>query len=152
MRSHCWGRIPLRMRMMCMSTTFLWVCVRSLQGTDVPYRLTFGTDPVTLERRRTPQFRTEMIRCPQMSSIKYHEPSHKMLLTSREPDHSCGLYLFSPLVSEEPRTRGQWLLGESESFAFVSTPISPCFVSFSPQWTALISHVLGLRGKPKRSN
>ncbi|EFZ02243.2 WD40 domain protein [Metarhizium robertsii] len=85
-------------------------------STDENDVLTFGTDPVTLERRRTPQFRTEMIRCPQMSSIKYHEPSHKMLLTSREPDHSCGLYLFSPLVSEEPRTRGQWLLGESDHY------------------------------------
>ncbi|OAA34970.1 WD40/YVTN repeat-like-containing domain protein [Metarhizium rileyi] len=78
--------------------------------------LSFGTDPVTRERRRVPQFRTEMIRCPQMSSIKYHAPTHKMLLTSREPDHSCGLYLFSPLVSEQDDTRGQWMLGETDHY------------------------------------
>jgi hypothetical protein len=78
-------------------------------------RLSFGRDTMTGEQSRVPQFRTEMIRCPQMSSIKYHEPTHRILLTSREPDHSCGIYLFSPLVSEEDGTRGRWMLGESES-------------------------------------
>lgn len=51
-----------------------------------------------------------------MSSIRYHRPSHKILLTSREPDHSCGLYFFSPLLSEETDYRPQWLLGESMFF------------------------------------
>lgn len=54
-----------------------------------------------------------MIRCPQMSSIKYHKPSHKILLTSREPDHSCGLYFFSPPLSAPDDDRPHWLLGES---------------------------------------
>lgn len=36
-----------------------------------------------------------------------------MLLTSREPDHSCGLYLFSPPLSAADEARPQWLLGES---------------------------------------
>lgn len=54
----------------------------------------------------------EPVRCPQMSSIQYHGPSHKVLLTSREPDHTCGLYLFSP-----PLEGGEhWLLGEGTFF------------------------------------
>ncbi|GKU05671.1 myocyte-specific enhancer factor 2d [Fusarium langsethiae] len=66
-------------------------------------------------------FRNEMVRCPQMSSIKYHRPSHKMLLTSREPDHSCGLYIFSPLLSDpEDATRPQWLLGETNHYQRLS--------------------------------
>ncbi len=74
--------------------------------------ITFDRDrPGTLERG--PSFRTEMIRCPQMSSIKYHKPSHKILLTSREPDHSCGLYFFSPPLSPPDDPRPHWLLGES---------------------------------------
>lgn len=56
-----------------------------------------------------------------MSSIKYHQPSHKMLLTSREADFSCGLYVFSPPVSEVEDGHGdgdgvrkRWLIGESK--------------------------------------
>lgn len=48
-----------------------------------------------------------------MSSIKYHRPSHKILLTSREPDHSCGLYFFSPPLSAADDALPHWLLGES---------------------------------------
>ncbi|KAF4448854.1 myocyte-specific enhancer factor 2d [Fusarium austroafricanum] len=66
---------------------------------------------------RALSFRTEMVRCPQMSSIKYHRPSHKILLTSREPDHSCGLYFFSPQLSDpEDRNRPRWLLGETNHY------------------------------------
>jgi WD40 repeat protein len=70
---------------------------------------------------RTLSFRTEMIRCPQMSSISYHAPSHRIMLTSREPDHSCGLYFFSPLLSEpEDAGRPQWLLGETNHYQKLS--------------------------------
>ncbi|POR33326.1 Plasma membrane ATPase [Tolypocladium paradoxum] len=81
--------------------------------------ITFDRDrPGTLERG--PSLRTEMIRCPQMSSIKYHEPSHKMLLTSREPDHSCGLYFFSPPLSPADDARPHWLLGETNHYQRLS--------------------------------
>ncbi|KAJ4261460.1 hypothetical protein NW762_006885 [Fusarium torreyae] len=70
---------------------------------------------------RALSFRTEMVRCPQMSSIKYHRPSHKILLTSREPDNSCGLYFFSPLLSDpEDQTRPHWLLGETNHYQRLS--------------------------------
>ena len=89
------------------------VCVLSGR-TDDGVRISFSrTAPESTGRRQG--LRAEMIRCPQMSSIRYHRPSHKILLTSREPDHSCGLYFFSPLLSEEHDYRPQWLLGESTS-------------------------------------
>ncbi|KAM5342938.1 hypothetical protein ACJ41O_013904 [Fusarium nematophilum] len=70
---------------------------------------------------RALSFRTEMIRCAQMSSIKYHRPSHKILLTSRESDHSCGLYFFSPPLSgPEDQTRPHWLLGETNHYQRLS--------------------------------
>lgn len=75
-------------------------------------RINFSPDAPQSTGRRM-GVRAEMIRCPQMSSIKYHEPSHRMLLTSREPDHSCGLYFFSPPLSSEDDYRPHWLLGES---------------------------------------
>ncbi|KAL3959825.1 hypothetical protein ACCO45_004942 [Purpureocillium lilacinum] len=88
--------------------------VGSYISTDDNDRITFDRDrPGTLERG--PSFRTEMIRCPQMSSIKYHKPSHKILLTSREPDHSCGLYFFSPPLSPPDDPRPHWLLGEKHA-------------------------------------
>ncbi|CAM1510422.1 Fc.00g007570.m01.CDS01 [Cosmosporella sp. VM-42] len=65
-------------------------------------------------------FRTEMIRCPQMSSIKYHRPSHHILLTSREPDHSCGLYFFAPPRSGEDSDRPHWLLGDTNHYQRLS--------------------------------
>ncbi|OBS27528.1 hypothetical protein FPOA_01470 [Fusarium poae] len=75
----------------------------------------------TRSSSRVLSFRNEMVRCPQMSSIKYHRPSHKMLLTSREPDHSCGLYLFSPLLSDpEDVACPQWLLGETNHYQRLS--------------------------------
>jgi hypothetical protein len=74
------------------------------------HRLLFGADPLT-SSRAIPQFRTELVRCPQMSSIKYHESTHRMLLTSREPNRLCGLRIFSPW-DFDVGTGGRWLLGE----------------------------------------
>lgn len=76
-------------------------------------RVHFSRDASTASGRAL-SFRTEMVRCPQVSSIKYHSPSHKILLTSREPDDSCGLYFFSPPLSgPEDLSKPNWLLGES---------------------------------------
>jgi hypothetical protein len=55
-----------------------------------------------------------------MSSIKYHQPSHKILLTSREPDHSCGLYFFSPPTTSDEDERPHWLLGETSHYQRLS--------------------------------
>ena len=87
----------------------------TLVGTHIHTDENEAIPPATGRQGRGPGLRTEMIRCPQMSSIKYHGPSHKMLLTSREPDHSCGLYFFSPPVSE-----GRWLLGETNHYQRLS--------------------------------
>ncbi|KAF7554964.1 hypothetical protein G7046_g6664 [Stylonectria norvegica] len=88
----------------------------TLMGSYVPTdrndRIRFVRDAPVASGRGI-SFRTEMIRCPQMSSIKYHGPSHKILLTSREPDHSCGLYFFSPPISRPDDDLPHWLLGES---------------------------------------
>ncbi|KAF5625157.1 myocyte-specific enhancer factor 2d [Fusarium tjaetaba] len=72
---------------------------------------------------RTLSFRTEAVRCPQMSSIKYHQPSHTILLTSREPDNACGIYFFSPRLSNhrDPNCP-KWLLGESILYQRVAVP------------------------------
>ena len=56
---------------------------------------------------------SETVRCPQLSSIQHHAPSHKMVLTSREPDAECAVYMFSPPLSEpEDGQGGHWMLGE----------------------------------------
>lgn len=91
---------PIRFRVASWTDSGLFVSIR------------FSRDAPSSSGRSL-SFRTEMIRCPQMSSIKYHRPSHRMMLTSREPDHSCGLYLFSPPLSGVDDERPQWLLGES---------------------------------------
>jgi hypothetical protein len=87
--------------------------VGSYVPTDADGKIRFSDDAPAHSGRNL-SFRTEMIRCPQMSSITYHGHSHKILLTSREPDHSCGMYFFSPpLSSPEDEERPLWLLGES---------------------------------------
>ncbi|EQL00867.1 WD40 repeat-like-containing domain protein [Ophiocordyceps sinensis CO18] len=63
---------------------------------------------------------TEMISCPQMSSIKYHKPTHKILLTSRERHHSCGVYCFSPPLSAADDAQPHWLLGEANQYQRIS--------------------------------
>src|SRR5687767_15839470 len=80
--------------------------------TDDGGRICFSRDSTYMRPLHTPSYRTEIVRCPQMSSIKYHAPTHKMLLTSRELDHSAGLYIFSPPLSEEGSGQPRWLLGE----------------------------------------
>lgn len=69
----------------------------------------------------------EMIHCPQMSSIKYHQPSHKLLLTSREPGHGLALIVFSPPVDTDHKGARHWLLGGSTSCAFPSHDMR-CFL------------------------
>ncbi|KOS22595.1 hypothetical protein ESCO_001766 [Escovopsis weberi] len=56
---------------------------------------------------------SEMVRCPQMSSVAYHEPSHQMLLTSRDPEQNCGLFMFSPPISTTIDDRRHWLIGQA---------------------------------------
>lgn len=76
-------------------------------------RIHFSRD-APIASGRVLSFRTEMVRCPQVSSIKYHSPSRKILLTSREPDDSCGVYFFSPPLSDpEDLSKPNWQLGES---------------------------------------
>ena len=55
--------------------------------------------------------REEIIMCPQMSSLKYHEPSHRILLTSRKPGPRVGVSFFSPQVSYGRDTEPEWLIG-----------------------------------------
>lgn len=82
------------------------------------YVATDANDRVVLDNG--PSLHMEMICCPQMSSIKYHWPSHKMLLTSRAPDHSCSLYFFSPPLSALDDGRPLWLLGETNHYQRLS--------------------------------
>ncbi|KAG5931415.1 hypothetical protein E4U53_001776, partial [Claviceps sorghi] len=76
-------------------------------STDRNDCLTFGNDAFTGAPSPVAQLWREMVACPQMSCITYHEPSHRVLLTSREMGPSCGLCLFSPPVEGQ-----RWLLGE----------------------------------------
>ncbi|KAJ3531590.1 hypothetical protein NM208_g8809 [Fusarium decemcellulare] len=89
-------------------------------STDKNDKIHFSRDAPNSSGRAL-SFRTEMIRCPQMSSIQYHRPTHRILLTSREPDHSCGVYFFSPPLSDpEDKTRPHWLLGETNHYQKLS--------------------------------
>lgn len=98
--------------------------------------LTFGNDAFTGEPSPVARLRREMVVCPQMSSISYHAPSHKILLTSREADVSCGLCLFSPPVeggeAEGEGLEQRWLLGESKSFFLFIRTYVPLFLLYPP--------------------
>ncbi|KAH6976962.1 hypothetical protein BKA56DRAFT_587344 [Ilyonectria sp. MPI-CAGE-AT-0026] len=84
--------------------------------TDENDKIHFSRD-APIASGRVLSFRTEMVRCPQVSSIKYHSPSHKILLTSREPDDSCGVYFFSPPLSDpEDLSKPNWQLGETNHY------------------------------------
>jgi len=55
-----------------------------------------------------------------MSSLKYHEPSHTMLLTSREPGLRIGVSYFDPVVSSAGDSEPEWVIGGgawSQSFS-----------------------------------
>ncbi|RCI09955.1 hypothetical protein L249_8582 [Ophiocordyceps polyrhachis-furcata BCC 54312] len=53
------------------------------------------------DRERGLSFRNEMVRCPQISSIKYHEPSNNVMLTSRETNRGSGLFFFTPSLPDD---------------------------------------------------
>ncbi|CAH0059373.1 unnamed protein product [Clonostachys solani] len=80
-------------------------------------KLSFRED-VPLDSPRRPVRYIESTRCSQMSSISYHQASHRILLTSREPGNPLGLNIFSP-----PRcrgTEGPWILGEAANHQRIS--------------------------------
>ncbi|KAL7950994.1 hypothetical protein V8C42DRAFT_308179 [Trichoderma barbatum] len=58
----------------------------------------------------------EMVYCPQMSSIKYHQPTNMMLLTSQQPGEGLSLCVFSPPMETTPDLGVHWLLGEIDSY------------------------------------
>ncbi|KAG6027331.1 hypothetical protein E4U41_000967, partial [Claviceps citrina] len=75
--------------------------------------LTFGNDPITGEPSRVPQIGRDLVSFPQISSIKYHEPTHKVLVTAREvAGESYQLAYFSP-VFEEDGEGERWFLKET---------------------------------------
>lgn len=99
----------------------------TLMGSYVPVdddgRIRFDPDAPGNSVRRQTRY-SETVRCPQMSSIRYHAPSHKMLLTSREPDAECTMCMFSPPLSEpEDGQGGHWMLGEG-MFDATTNPFS----------------------------
>ncbi|PHH77425.1 hypothetical protein CDD82_3508 [Ophiocordyceps australis] len=64
---------------------------------------------------------TQGILCPQMSSMRYHKPTSCMLLTSRQPDTHCGIYLFSPWVTDAGDDfNPHWLLGQIKYYKRIS--------------------------------
>lgn len=70
---------------------------------------------------RSLAFRREAIQIPGLSSIKYHAPSHKMLLTSRDADRHCALVTFSPPLSDPSSDQPHWGLGNStQNLLFLS--------------------------------
>ncbi|KAK3683596.1 hypothetical protein B0T22DRAFT_483437 [Podospora appendiculata] len=65
----------------------------------------------------------EAIHAPQLSSIKYHEPSHKILLTSRRPTRKAGIAFFSPRQSDfDDDTPPALRLGETGAVVHVTVP------------------------------
>ncbi|KAM0335196.1 hypothetical protein ACHAQA_000238 [Verticillium albo-atrum] len=53
----------------------------------------------------------EPVDCSQVSSINYHKPSHRMIVTAREPSLDPGVYLFSPQLSSPQENKPTWELG-----------------------------------------
>ncbi|KAK3315280.1 hypothetical protein B0H66DRAFT_564947 [Apodospora peruviana] len=63
----------------------------------------------------------ETTHTPQLSSLKYHAPSHKMLVTSRQPGHPAGIGIFTPRLQmpgdgDDPSLLPLWRLGDDSSF------------------------------------
>ncbi|KAL6864406.1 hypothetical protein J3F83DRAFT_134088 [Trichoderma novae-zelandiae] len=67
------------------------------------------TAAAVLPRSREPAARTlsdyNFIHCSHTSSIKYHPPSHRMLLTSSEPHNGLSLVIFRPPLDDVSRGR-----------------------------------------------
>ncbi|OAA71211.1 WD40 repeat-like-containing domain protein [Cordyceps fumosorosea ARSEF 2679] len=83
--------------------------VGSYIPTDDNDTITFSAT-APLDSGRSRALHTEFLRFPQLSSITYHAPSHRIIATSRSPNNS--VYLFSPHLSEEADVRRpRWLLG-----------------------------------------
>lgn len=82
---------------------------------------------IPASQRDPSRLHLEMVHCPQMSSIKYHQPSHKLLFTSREPGHGLALITFSPTVATDHKGARHWLLANSTSRTFPSHNMH-CFV------------------------
>ncbi|RYO74326.1 hypothetical protein DL766_003412 [Monosporascus sp. MC13-8B] len=50
---------------------------------------------------------------PQISDIKYHQPSNQVLVTSRSPSQDVVIWAFTPKETDASDTRPRWLLGWS---------------------------------------
>ncbi|RYP76804.1 hypothetical protein DL771_001540 [Monosporascus sp. 5C6A] len=48
---------------------------------------------------------------PQISDIKYHQPSNQVLVTSRSPSQDVVIWAFTPKETDASDTRPRWLLG-----------------------------------------
>ncbi|KAK3952955.1 hypothetical protein QBC32DRAFT_131280 [Pseudoneurospora amorphoporcata] len=67
----------------------------------------------------------ETITIPQLSSLRFHEPSGRMFLTSRMPTRTPSIAWFSPSQSEPPieeEERPTWQLGNSPNLIKISAP------------------------------
>ncbi|EHK46443.1 hypothetical protein TRIATDRAFT_44046 [Trichoderma atroviride IMI 206040] len=71
---------------------------------------------IPASQRDPSRLHLEMVHCPQMSSIKYHQPSRKLLFTSREPGHGLALITFSPTVDIDHKGKRHWLLANTDSY------------------------------------
>jgi hypothetical protein len=67
----------------------------------------------------------EIVDCLELSSIKYHAPSHRLMFTSRLVDSDCCMYDFEPPRIEDGS--GDWMIGRSQSLQ-----IPPPFVFYRP--------------------
>lgn len=56
----------------------------------------------------------EQCRTPGISSIKYHEPLNRVIVTSESQDTSCSIYLFNPVQNPPDEAGPSWLLGQSK--------------------------------------
>ncbi|KAM0591045.1 hypothetical protein D7B24_006380 [Verticillium nonalfalfae] len=53
----------------------------------------------------------EPVQCNQVSSISYHRPSNRILVTTREPSSDPGVHFFTPRVTSPTEDRPLWELG-----------------------------------------
>lgn len=97
-------------------------------------------------RSRVP--RMEALRCSQMSSMKYHKPSHKMLFTSREPGPRVGISCFSPLLSDPDNPRPAWLIGDADFYqnTTVLSPAPGCVANTCTPAPAASSNLVAMIG------
>ncbi|RYP03564.1 hypothetical protein DL764_005065 [Monosporascus ibericus] len=85
-----------------------WHTIRPLQPS---VRVVFSSEGLEFVIQRIAPYHELAV--PQISDIKYHQPSNQVLVTSRSPSQDVVIWAFTPKETDASDTRPRWLLGWS---------------------------------------